>query len=210
MSASNLRNAWSALWRRLGAKGEADSVYEELLLAYSEPRRAYHTLAHVEHCLTELADVSAAATNLDAIEFAIWLHDAVYDTKAKDSEERSAALARNVLRSATLSDSFGDLVAGLILATKHATPPATLSEQILVDVDLSILGQSHGTFDEYERQIRSEYSWVPAEAFANGRSAILSSFLARPRIYSTEFFYGKYEKTARENLARSITQLLRT
>ena len=210
MSASNLRNAWSAIWRRLGAKGDAGSVYEELLLAYSEPLRAYHTLAHVEHCLTELADVSAAATNLDAIEFAIWLHDAVYDTKAKDNEERSAALARNVLRSATLSDSFGDLVAGLILATKHAAPPAALSEQILVDIDLSILGQSHGTFDEYERQIRSEYSWVPAEAFANGRSAILSSFLARPRIYSTEFFYGKYEKTARENLTRSIAQLLRT
>jgi predicted metal-dependent HD superfamily phosphohydrolase len=63
-------------------------------------------------------------------------------------------------------------------------------------------------FDEYERQIRSEYSWVPEDAFAKGRSAILSSILARARIYSTEFFYGKYEKSARENLARSISQLL--
>jgi len=62
-------------------------------------------------------------------------------------------------------------------------------------------------FGEYERQIRSEYSWVPEDAFVKGRSAILSSFLSRPRIYSTDFFYGKYEKTARENLARSISQL---
>jgi len=206
----DLRTAWSALWQRLGAQGDAGSVYDDLLLAYSEPGRSYHTLAHIEHCLTEFAEVSEAAANPDAIEFALWFHDAVYDTKAYDNEERSAALARRVLRSAALSDSFGDLVAGLILATKHAAPPVALSEQIVVDIDLSILGQSRARFDEYERQIRSEYSWVPSDAFANGRSAILSSILARPRIYSTEFFYCKYEETARGNLARSITTLLGT
>lgn len=76
-----------------------------------------------------------------------------------------------------------------------------------MDIDLSILGQDRSKFDEYERQIRSEYSWVAADAFAKGRSAILSSILARPRIYSTGLFYNKYEKIARENLARSIARL---
>ncbi len=208
MSKCDLRNAWFALWRRLGANGDAGPVYEDLLLRYSEPGRAYHTLTHIEHCVTELGDVSEPATNLDTIEFALWFHDAVYDTKVKDNEERSAALAREVARSATLSDSFGDFTTDLILATKHAAAPTALNEQILVDIDLSILGQSRLRFDEYERQIRAEYSWVPAEAFAKGRSAILSSFLARPTIYSTEFFHSKYEKSARENLARSITQLI--
>lgn len=207
MTGSDLRNAWFALWRRLGADGEAASVYDELLFAYSEPGRAYHTLAHIEHCLSEFAIVSEEATNPDAIEFALWFHDAVYDTRSKDNEERSAELARKVLRSASLSDSMANLIADLILVTKHSAPPVTLSEKILVDIDLSILGQNRLGFGEYERQIRSEYSWVPEDAFAKGRSAILSSFLSRPRIYSTDFFYGKYEKTARENLARSISQL---
>ena len=30
----------------------------------------YHTLAHIDHCLTELGDVSEPVANLDAIEFA--------------------------------------------------------------------------------------------------------------------------------------------
>jgi predicted metal-dependent HD superfamily phosphohydrolase len=147
---------------------------------------------------------------LDAIEFALWFHDAVYDTKAKDNEERSAALARDVIRSASLSGSFGDLVTRLIVATKHATPPVARSEQLVVDIDLSILGQSHRKFDEYERRIRAEYSWVPAPGFATGRLAILSSIQSRPRIYSTDLFHGKYERSARENLARSIAQLTET
>ena len=207
MSGSDLRKAWLALWRRIGAKGDGDSVYEELLAVYAEPGRTYHTLTHIEHCLTEFASVAETATDPDAIEFALWFHDAVYDTRGKDSEERSAEFARRVLRSASVSDGFGEVVTGLILATKHAAPPITASEQILVDIDLSILGQDRRRFDEYERQIRVEYSWVPEDAFVKGRSAVLTSFLARPRIYSTERFYGKYEKSARENLARSISQL---
>jgi predicted metal-dependent HD superfamily phosphohydrolase len=158
----------------------------------------------------ELADVGGQETDLDAIEFALWFHDAVYDTKAKDNEERSAALARDVIRSASLSGSFGDLVTRLIVATKHATPPVARSEQLVVDIDLSILGQSHRKFDEYERRIRAEYSWVPAPGFATGRLAILSSIQSRPRIYSTDLFHGKYERSARENLARSIAQLTET
>lgn len=208
MNASDLRNAWFDLWRRLGANGGAGSVYEQLLLGYSEPVRAYHTLTHIEHCLAELEDVPEPAADLDAIEFALWFHDAVYNPMAKDNEERSAVLAQEVVRNAGLSESFGNLVTDLILATRHDAPPASLNERAMVDIDLSILGQSRSRFDEYERQIRAEYAWVPAGAFADGRKAILASILARPRIYFTEHFYRKYEKIARENLAGSISQLM--
>jgi len=207
MSSADLKSVWFALWRRLAAVGDAGAVYEELVAAYSEPGRFYHTLEHLEQCLSEFASVSAAELNADAIEFALWFHDAVYDTRSKDNEERSAELAQRVMRSALLSDSLGTLVARLILATRHSAPPQTLSEQLIVDIDLSILGQDRSRFDEYERQIRSEYAWVPEDAFRNGRSAILSSFLSRPRIYSTEAFYRRYEAAARENLVRSISQL---
>jgi predicted metal-dependent HD superfamily phosphohydrolase len=39
------------------------------------------------------------------------------------------------------------------------------------------------------------------------RAKILKSFLARPQIYSTQFFRDKYEAQARFNLVRSIAQL---
>ena len=62
-------------------------------------------------------------------------------------------------------------------------------------------------FDEYEQNIRREYSWVPEDQFRQGRSAILQMFLDRDSIYLTDFFKGKYESQARENLQRSIDAL---
>jgi len=207
MSVSELSRAWTSLWRRLGAGGDPDRVYADLLARYSEPGRAYHTLSHVEHCLKELSGVPEPAADADALEFALWLHDAVYDTRAKDNEAQSAALAHQVARSAGLADAFGGQVTRLILATRHTAPPAAAGERTMVDIDLAILGQSSARFDEYERQIREEYSWVAEDAFAQGRGAFVASMLARPAIYSTPHFLGKYEARARENLRRSLVRL---
>lgn len=198
---------WLTLWQRLGAQGDAHVVYNDLVARYSEPHRAYHTLEHIGQCLDELEQVRHLATNPDAIELALWYHDAIYDTKAKDSEENSAALAAKMVRNASLLDNFGQAVVNLITATKHSTIPTDPNVQFLVDIDLSILGKSEDKFDEYERQVRKEYEWIPEDAFVAGRSAILKSFLERPAIYSTQLFRDKYEAQARRNIARSLAQL---
>jgi len=198
---------WLELWQRIGAQGDSRKDYNDVVARYTEPHRAYHTLEHIEYCLGEFEQVRHLVTDPDAIELAIWYHDAIYDTKSKDKEERSASLARGVVRNALLPDSFGKSVANLIMATKHSQSFTDPDVQILVDIDLSILGQSEEKFDEYERQVRKEYEWVPKDAFVAGRSAILKSILDRPTIYSTQFFRNKYEAQARRNIARSLAQL---
>ncbi|HJZ98416.1 MAG TPA: hypothetical protein VKE70_18025 [Candidatus Solibacter sp.] len=203
-----LEGAWLALWARLGASGDGGAAYEDLGARYSEAGRTYHTLAHIEACLGELAGVPGASLDRDALEFALWFHDAVYDTHAHDNEERSAALAAQVAGAAKLAAPFCEKVTGLIMATKHAVPPAELHAHVMVDVDLAILGKAPEEFDKYERQIRREYDWVPADVFAEARAKILASFLARPAIYSTPFFREKYEAQARGNLTTSIAQLV--
>ena len=55
--------------------------------------RAYHTLRHIEACLAWMRDAPLEDDDRIAAEFAIWFHDAVYDTRASDNEERSADLA---------------------------------------------------------------------------------------------------------------------
>ncbi|MBI2055138.1 MAG: N-methyl-D-aspartate receptor NMDAR2C subunit [Candidatus Sungbacteria bacterium] len=197
---------WTALWKHLGARGDESVVYADLATRYSEPHRAYHTFEHIGHCLDEFEQARHLATNPDTVELALWYHDAIYDTKAKDSEERSAALAVEVVRSASLSDNLGQSVANLITATKHTAVPTDPDVQLLVDIDLSILGQSEDKFDEYEQQVRKEYEWAAEDAFVAGRSAILKSFLDRTTIYSTQFF-RKYETQARRNIARSLARL---
>jgi predicted metal-dependent HD superfamily phosphohydrolase len=74
-------------------------------------------------------------------------------------------------------------------------------------VDLGIFGQSQGRFEEYEAQIRREYSWVPVKIYAAKRAEILRHFLARERIYTTDLFHDRWERAARANLQRSILNL---
>jgi len=62
------------------------------------------------------------------------------------------------------------------MATKTHEPNTHVDAPLLVDVDLSILGQPKARFDEYERQIRAEYGWVPEKIFGTKRAEILQRF----------------------------------
>lgn len=195
---------WATLMSALGNLKGSETVLKDLLTRYGEPHRGYHNIAHIVAVLDEL---ELAGENDLAIALAIWFHDAVYDPKAKDNEERSAKLAKDSIRQIGLPDSLGEQVNDLVVATRHTAVPVEHAAQILVDIDLMVLGKPEKEFDAYEVGIRKEYEWVPQSDFCAGRSKILQSFLDRPSIYSTELFRDKYESTARNNLRRSIEQL---
>jgi len=174
--------------------------------AYAEPQRHYHDQRHIADCLTEFEAARYLAKQPDAVELAIWFHDAVYDPQAADNEEQSAALATRCLETAGCR-SLAGVVVELVMATKTHQVVAGTDAALLVDVDLSILGQDEARFAEYEAQIRAEYAWVTPEVFNVKRAEILQRFLARQRIYSTDHFFARYETRARHNLAASIRTL---
>ena len=95
----------------------------------------------------------------------------------------------------------------MVMATRHNAVPEGADAQILIDIDLSILGAEAQRFDEYERQIREEYAWVPGILFRRERRKILEQIVERPRIFNTEHFFKTLEVRARGNLERSIRQL---
>lgn len=206
MAAAN-ENQWREFWQRLDAHGDALPPWQQLQTAYTESWRTYHNLDHIGHCLAEFAAVRQLADDPTAIEAAIWFHDVIYDTRAKDNEERSAEFAVAVLRDAGKSASFCESVHTLILATRHQSQPASTDARLLTDIDLSILGQSPERYAEFERQIRREYVWVADQDFATGRSAILAGFLQRESIYNSPAFIQRYEKQARVNLTWAINGL---
>ena len=136
------RSQWMDFWQRLGASGDPLQHWNRLERAYSESWRAYHNLTHIGHCLAEFAETKGLANDAIALEAAIWFHDVVYDTRAKDNEERSADFAREVLSSGHLPEDCARKVCSLILATKHNHAPTGHDEGLMVDIDLSILGQN--------------------------------------------------------------------
>ena len=199
-----LDHSWQRAWQGLGARGTGAEVYQALVVRYSETHRHYHTLQHLSECLNAFDSARALAPHPADVEIALWFHDAIYDVKGHDNELQSADWSSRALREAGVAAESIERIHALILATRHAALPVTPDEQVLVDIDLSILGAPVERFSEYELQIRSEYAYVPSWIFRRKRRAILQGFLDRERIYSTEHFYGALEVRARENLSRVV------
>ena len=201
------RERWLHLGNSLRASGDSENWYHQLARLYSEPQRHYHTLQHIGHCLLEFDEAAHLTGNPKAVEVALWFHDAIYEPRAHNNEERSAELAGRFLAETEAGPEFCNVVTQHILATRHHTGEPGSDSLIVVDIDLAILGQARAVFDDYERRIRLEYSWVAEHLFAEKRAEILRRFLTREKIYSSELFSTKYEAAARENLARSISRL---
>jgi predicted metal-dependent HD superfamily phosphohydrolase len=170
-------------------------------------RRPYHNLGHVWQVLRALP-AEPAGREAASLDFAAWLHDVIYDTRAKDNEERSADYAREVLASLGVPAEVREETARLILLTRtHETTLDDTRGQQLLDADLAILGENEPVYDAYAAAIRREYDWVSDADYRAGRRAVLERFLARPRIYFTERMYTARDARARANLAREIAAL---
>ena len=94
-------SAWNRLLPDQGALGE------QLIAAYSDSSRHYHDLRHLHQVLTAVDSLAAEAADVDVVRLAAWFHDAVYDVRADDNEERSAQLAEVSLADTDLSADRG-------------------------------------------------------------------------------------------------------
>lgn len=197
-------------WRdAVAASGIAapDALRDTLLAAYAEPHRAYHNHQHLAECLALAQAHRALAPDIGKLLFALWFHDAVYDTTRADNEQRSAEWARRALAEAGASDADQGTVYRLIMVTRHHNLAQQEDEKLLVDIDLSILGAEPTRFEESNQQIRAEFHWVPEPLYRHKRRALLASFLARPFIYQTAPFREHREARARANLQRALATL---
>jgi predicted metal-dependent HD superfamily phosphohydrolase len=199
--------ATSARFRELSHRlGLSDHIsqhaYATLVHHYGEDHRKYHNLVHIDRMLGWM---DAVGERNDAMEWAIWYHDAIYDPLGADNEERSARFFRECL-AAWIPASLADEIERLILATDlKRSRSGRDDENLMIDIDLSILGSAPEDYAAYRTAIRSEYAVVPADRFLSGRRAILVHFLSR-QIYHTPPFL-KLEIQARLNMREEIAAL---
>lgn len=200
--------SWRRAWGALGAHTINGGLMNELVAAYSQRHRHYHTLQHLRECLAHCEAAAALALHPAEVELALWFHDAVHDPQRQDNEERSAEWAWRSILAAGCEPAVAQRVQALVLATKsHDADAADADTRLLLDIDLAILGSAPARYAEYERQVRAEYAHVADDDFRAGRSRVLSGFLARPRIYQTAVFHDALEHRARENLAQALAAL---
>lgn len=216
-----LQDRFELHWRRWGCRTDARLVWGELERQYNLPSglRHYHTLMHLWDCFRILDkyfgdehETKAAQRDPDAVtvELALWFHDVVYDPTDRQlghNESRSAIFAHGVMDQAGFSAEECLRVHDAILATTHSDPPKDRATAIVLDVDLSILGESRGIFLEYATLIRREYGMYPDHLFFPARKHFLEGLLKKPCLFYTEAISRDREARARSNLQYEIWEI---
>ena len=202
---------WLDLMTRLGIDANAARpALAELLALYGETGRHYHTLDHIAALLRLLDAHGRAVSDRDAVELAIFFHDAIYDPQRSDNEAASAALAGKRLTTLNLPVGPVAKVERYILATRHGASgwlPDDADLALLLDLDLAVLGAERSAYAAYAQAIRDEFRMYPDDVYRAGRKKVLSAFLARPQIYGTPALRALWEATAQDNLAWEIGEL---
>lgn len=191
-----------------------EALKSELVALYEAADRHYHGLAHIEAMLALAAEYRRLMYDPEAVEAAIWFHDAIYDSRAKDNEARSAAMAERKLAGRIQPARLARIIAMVNATATHQLPPLeeggpSGDAALFLDMDLAVLGAGPDTFDAYERAVRREYGWVEETMWRAGRASVLKTFLARPRIFHTAEFRRRFEPQARHNIERSLAMLER-
>jgi predicted metal-dependent HD superfamily phosphohydrolase len=174
--------------------------------------RAYHNWDHVQALLALLDEFQHLVVDQEAVSAAIYFHDAIYDSRDNDNEERSASLALDWLQTKTTSKRLSTIAAAILATKKHVLPEGLSATsatdiQFILDADLSILGTDPETFEAYDAAIRTEYAWVDDAAWKAGRGFVLQRFLDRPLIFQLPALRDRYEAKARRNLEAAIAKL---
>jgi predicted metal-dependent HD superfamily phosphohydrolase len=193
-------------WRAL-VPGD-DALGEDLIARWSQPHRHYHTTAHLAAVLAVVDRYADLAPDTGAVRLAGWLHDAVYDPRASDNEERSARLAETRLPRAGVPAGRVAETARLVrLTAGHAVADGDRAGALLADADLAVLAAGRGDYDRYAAAVRREYAHVPEDAFRAGRAAVLESLLALPALYRIVPPRAEWEARARANMTRELHTL---
>ncbi|MFF9016386.1 hypothetical protein ACF09C_25880 [Streptomyces sp. NPDC014870] len=206
-----LLTRWTStlLTARGGGEGPPPEPYGRNLLArWSEPQRRYHTVDHLKAVLDRIDELPHEGGDVELIRLAAWFHDAVYRPDRSENEERSATLAEKALTEAGLTPHQVTEVARLVrLTVTHDPADGDVDGEILCDADLAILATDEDTYGGYVRAVREEYSFVPDDAFRQGRAAVLRQLLALPRLFRTAYGAAHWEARARRNMEGELAGL---
>lgn len=203
----DLLTAWNGLVARHTTDPNAPEVGREILQAWTEPHRRYHSVQHLCDILTRVEELSAYADDPDAVRLAAWYHDSIY-AGLPDDEERSARRAEQELSQLGVAPAMVDEVARLVrLTITHDPASGDRNGEVLSDADLAPLAVSRELYRLNSAAIREEYPHIHDEVFRKGRLQVLAALLNSPGVFRTEPGRRRWEATARDNMRAEMAAL---
>jgi predicted metal-dependent HD superfamily phosphohydrolase len=177
--------------------------WDQLLAAYSEEHRYYHTPEHLYHLIGLLREASVTDS---AVYWASFYHDYVYIAGQQDNEAKSAEIAKAQMLHLNIDSKLVDRCCELILLTKnHQLNETDISAAVFLDADMAILGVDSEDYAVYIDNIKKEYASIPEFLFNRGRKKFVETCLNRNRLFNADWFFNRFETQARKNLAWELS-----
>jgi predicted metal-dependent HD superfamily phosphohydrolase len=197
-------------------KNELELMINYIQDNYTKPGRFYHNQKHIEDLFNKASSMKSVFEHYDDVILAIIFHDLVYDEKG-NNESRSVELCSDFLSKYKFIPFRINKINKMILATSKHHLTNDKDTNLLIDLDLSVLGSDSQTFDNYCKNIYSEYYYFYSQEpnfnenlfnlnYLENRIKILKSFNKRSNIYLTKQFRHLEEK-AKQNLTNEILKL---
>lgn len=181
----------------------------------TQPHRTYHNINHVNDCLTEMEGYFQTHPEDEKVRWklthAIWYHDAVYNPYLPGVNERQSAelfAGRHERYFGDLND-IEDVVRAIELTAHHLVTHdnLTLTQQLMLDIDLSGFGKPSNVYRRNTNNIRTEYYNTTDFDFIKNRISFLRALRKRNSLYYTPYFYNKYHDASMYGIDFEIQQL---
>lgn len=195
-------------------------MFQEIKTAYSEKGRFYHTLDHVSHMLDQLEEFCAnnsgkiTKDQKAIMKLAIWFHDFKDERLNPIAVDESAQAATDFLLISPSHAKHVPLLSNLIMATKYfANPaPALFGEfkfltDLMQDLDYSALGLDWEKFKYNNVVLLKQEAEYVGKDYVKNTKGFLGKLCEQKSIFKTDWFRGRYERIARENIARLLKMI---
>lgn len=205
------RDRFCRLWQRnleQGSAEDADQVFELLATSYADPRRYYHDEQHIAYCLHCLDRYRQQVEDPDALELAIWFHDACYCPDPVGHEQRAAELFRQRV-AGRINQQRLEKIIQMILLTDHQQATDDPELALLLDIDLASFARPWHEYLKDTALCRAEMKLLSETDYCVCQTRFLNQLQSRDQLYYHPQFRADNEQAARDNIARLLTLLER-
>jgi predicted metal-dependent HD superfamily phosphohydrolase len=189
-----LSDAFIERWQAIAAKLSVDRarsqvIGNDLLAQYSGSDRHYHGVGHIVSMLEGFDAIKATFEQPLAAELAIFFHDVIYDPSRRDNEEQSARKMQDLL-GGLVDQTLLESAARSVQATKQHALTSSHDTNLLLDLDMAILGQPWPVYERYAKGVMQEYLPLYGEvAYRHGRRTLfLEPTIAHGTVFLTDAF----------------------
>ncbi len=175
---------------------------------YTKKWKYYHNINHI-YSFIELYDKYNNLIEKEKNEFllSIFFHDIIYIPSRNDNEIESIKLLNKFYIEAEPKDLNKEKIIELISETQNHLLNKEYKEDInlFLDMDMQIIAQEN--WEEYEDNIRKEYSFIDYNIYKIKRKEFLERLAKKEKIFRTKTFYELFEKVGRINIKNIIDKL---